>query len=97
YDREVDRLHQANSEGLAAHVREHPADFVAAAHLLTASKSVERIADHAKNVARRVVFVLEGEDLRHRRLQAPEGAGPEGAGPEGGAPAAAGYADDDLA
>jgi phosphate uptake regulator len=30
---------------------------------------MERIADHAKNVARGVVFVMEGEDLRHRRAQ----------------------------
>jgi phosphate transport system protein len=92
YDREVDRLHKANFEGLAAHIRENPGDFVAAAHLLTASKSMERIADHAKNVARGVVFVLEGEDLRHRRLQTPEG---EAAGAAG--TAASPYADDDLA
>jgi phosphate transport system protein len=70
YDLEVDRLHRENFAGLEAHIREHPEDFAAAAHLLTASKSMERIADHAKNVARGVVFVMEGEDIRHRRVQA---------------------------
>ena len=89
YDREVDRLHRANFEGLAAHVAAHPADFVAAAHLLTASKSMERIADHAKNVARGVVFVLEGEDLRHLKQQR------RVAGEA--LPDAAAYEDDDLA
>ncbi len=67
YDREVDRLHKANVEGLTQHVKTNPDDFEAAAHLFTASKSMERIADHAKNVARGVVFIMEGEDLRHRR------------------------------
>jgi phosphate transport system protein len=70
YDREVDRLHKANFQGLTDHVKTNPDDFAAAAHLLTASKSMERIADHAKNVARGVVFIMEGEDLRHRRAQA---------------------------
>jgi phosphate transport system protein len=70
YDREVDRLHKENLAGLEAHVREHPEEFAAAVHLFTASKSMERIADHAKNVARGVVFVMEGEDLRHRRAVA---------------------------
>jgi phosphate transport system protein len=69
YDREVDRLHKENVQGLEEYIRTHPEDFRAAAHLLTASKSMERIADHAKNVARGVVFVMEGEDLRHRRAQ----------------------------
>jgi phosphate transport system protein len=67
FDREVDRLHKENLAGLEAHVTDHPAHFAAAVHLYTASKSMERIADHAKNVARGVVFVMEGEDLRHRR------------------------------
>ncbi len=90
YDREVDRLHKANFEALDAHVRAHPESFVAAAHLLTASKSMERIADHAKNVARGVVFILEGEDLRHLKQQrrAAEAAGET-------LPDA--FADDDLA
>jgi len=86
YDREVDRLHKANFEALAAHILEHPENFVAAAHLLTASKSMERIADHAKNVARGVVFVMEGEDLRHLKLRT-------AADPLDGSP----FADDDLA
>jgi phosphate transport system protein len=93
YDREVDRLHKANFEALDAHIRAHPGDFVAAAHLLTASKSMERIADHAKNVARGVVFILEGEDLRHLKQQ--RRAAEAGAADAGAAPAT--FEDDDLA
>jgi phosphate transport system protein len=92
YDREVDRLHKSNFAALEAHVLAHPADFKAAAHLLTASKSMERIADHAKNVARGVVFIMEGEDLRHMKQQ-------RRAAEASAAPAApqAAFEDDDLA
>ena len=34
-------------------------------HLITASKSLERIADHAKNVAEEVVYLCEAQDIRH--------------------------------
>ena len=32
-----------------------------------ALKGLERIGDHAKNIAEQVVFVASGEDLRHRK------------------------------
>jgi phosphate transport system protein len=34
-------------------------------HLMVAAKSLERIADHAKNVAEEVVYLCEAEDIRH--------------------------------
>jgi phosphate transport system protein len=32
---------------------------------MVVAKSLERIADHAKNVAEEVVFLCEAEDIRH--------------------------------
>jgi phosphate transport system protein len=32
---------------------------------MVAAKSLERIADHAKNVAEEVVYLCEAEDIRH--------------------------------
>lgn len=75
-DRDVDRMHRANFASLVEHARARPDDLEAVAHLLTASKAMERIADHAKNVAKGVVFLIEGEDLRHRRLRKRAAAGP---------------------
>ena len=35
-------------------------------NLMVISKSLERIADHAKNVAEEVVYLCEARDIRHR-------------------------------
>ena len=34
---------------------------------MVVSKSLERIADHAKNVAEEVVYLCEAQDIRHSR------------------------------
>jgi phosphate transport system protein len=46
-----------------------------AAHLITASKAVERISDHSTNIAKGVVFLIEGEDIRHAGVQRETSAG----------------------
>jgi phosphate transport system protein len=66
-DERVDRLYKENFAALVAHGREHPEDLEAVAHLLTASKGLERISDHAKNIAESVIFLIEGVDVRHQR------------------------------
>jgi phosphate transport system protein len=38
-------------------------------HWIVASKSLERIADHAKNIAEEVVYLYEAQDIRHTALK----------------------------
>jgi phosphate transport system protein len=66
-DERVDQLHRENFAALVAHGRERPEDLEAVAHLITASKALERISDHAKNIAENVVFLIRGVDIRHQR------------------------------
>ncbi len=66
HDRHVNRLHHQNFVALVRFCREHPDQAEAAAHLITASKALERISDHTKNIAEGVVFLIEGKDIRHR-------------------------------
>lgn len=72
HDREVDLLHEQTVSKLVALVKENPGNAEALVHLVTMSKGIERVADHAKNIAETVVFLIEGVDVRHRRLQRPE-------------------------
>ena len=69
HDRPVDRMHKETLAAVAELCREQPERADVLVHLVTMSKSVERIADHAKNIAERVIFLVEGIDIRHRRAQ----------------------------
>jgi len=68
-DDEVDRLHRENFTALVDYIQQHPEHAEVAAHLITASKAVERISDHSTNIAKGVVFLIEGEDIRHASIQ----------------------------
>jgi phosphate transport system protein len=65
YDETVDGLHWESFDILVEHIRSRSEDVEVAAHLLMASKALERISDHATNIAQAVVFLIEGEDIRH--------------------------------
>ena len=48
-------------------IRKHPEQLEALTHMLSASRSLERIADHTTNIAEDVVYLVEGEIIRHRQ------------------------------
>jgi len=76
---EVDRLHHENFRGLVDYIQKNPEHAEVAAHLITASKAIERISDHSTNIAKGVVFLIEGVDIRHASVQeemAPESSSP---------------------
>jgi phosphate transport system protein len=64
-DKEVDRLNKGNNLELAKFMAVDPPAIPRALNLIVVSKCLERIADHAKNVAEEVVFLHEGCDIRH--------------------------------
>lgn len=64
-DREVDALNREMHNALAQHMMEHPDTIARCLHWIVAAKSLERIADHAKNIAEDVVFLYEALDIRH--------------------------------
>lgn len=59
-DDEVDDLYRALRGQIHAHMRETPDAVVAASWLLLAIHHIERIADHAVNIAERVSFMVTG-------------------------------------
>jgi len=70
-DDRVDELHRENFDVLVTSLEEHPEHAEAAARLITTSKALERVSDHATNIAKSVVFLIEGEDIRHRSDEQP--------------------------
>jgi phosphate transport system protein len=44
---------------------DNPEFIEQAADLVIVIKALERIGDHAKNIAKYVVFIVQGKDVRH--------------------------------
>ena len=64
-DKEVDALNKQIHEILAQHMVANPDAIGRCLNWMVACKSLERIADHAKNVAEEVVYLYEAQDIRH--------------------------------
>jgi phosphate transport system protein len=64
-DAEVNAFNKQARRELEALMIESPANVTRALHLMTAAKCLERIADHATNVAEEVVYLCEAQDIRH--------------------------------
>jgi len=65
-DDEVDRYNVEIIDELNAVMRREPDWIPAAMHCFSASRHVERIADHATNIAEDVIYLVEGEIARHK-------------------------------
>jgi phosphate transport system protein len=65
-DDEVDRYNEEIIAELIAAMRSSPALVEPALSFFSATRHLERIADHATNIAEDVVYLVEGEIIRHR-------------------------------
>ena len=65
-DDEVDRMNRRAHEDLLALIQERPGVTQQAMNGLFVSRSLERIADHASNIATDVIFWIRGADVRHQ-------------------------------
>jgi phosphate transport system protein len=68
-DKEVDAINKQLHRELASFMIESPATITRALNLMVISKSLERIADHATNIAEEVVYIYEAQDIRHSGKQ----------------------------
>jgi len=65
-DDEVDKLRDAVYAELLATMQKDPGVVLAAVDLIFVARNLERIGDHATNIAEDVVFLVKGIDVRHR-------------------------------
>lgn len=64
-DDDVDRLKQKVFEDLTAYIKLHPENVDAALDIILIARNLERLGDHATNIAEDVIFVSTGKDVRH--------------------------------
>lgn len=64
-DHEVDDLNRQLHRELSSFMVERPSNISRCLALMVISKSLERIADHATNIAEEVVYLYEAKDIRH--------------------------------
>jgi phosphate transport system protein len=65
-DQEVDDLNAANIKFFIKQAKMDPNDINCFVDLIFISKSLERIADHATNLAEEVIFLTTAQETRHR-------------------------------
>lgn len=71
-DKEVDKEWKAALRNLITYMIEDPRTISRAIDLLFIARSMERIGDHCKNMAERVIYMVHGADVRHKGVKMAE-------------------------
>ncbi len=65
-DKQVDDFYNSLFRALLTHMMENPHTITAATHLLFIAKNLERIGDHATNIAEMIYFAATGQRMGER-------------------------------
>jgi phosphate transport system protein len=71
-DKEVDKEWKSALRNLITYMIEDPRTISRAIDLLFIARSMERIGDHCKNMAERVIYMVHGADVRHQGVKMAE-------------------------
>jgi phosphate transport system protein len=64
-DDEIDALKNKVFKDSMAHMKKSPDDVEACLDLILIARNLERLGDHATNIAEDVIFAFTGKDVRH--------------------------------
>lgn len=64
-DDAIDEEYNGFLRKLITYMMEDPRTISPSLDLLFLAKSIERIGDHAKNIAEAIIYIVKGEDVRH--------------------------------
>lgn len=64
-DDQIDKEFDGFVRKLITYMMEDPRTISASLDLLFIAKAIERIGDHAKNIAEFIIYIVKGEDVRH--------------------------------
>jgi len=68
-DKEVDLEYGTAVRAMITVMMEDPRTITRVMNVMWALRALERIGDHARNVAEYIIFLVEGEDTRHKGLE----------------------------
>src|SRR5690554_184633 len=68
-DKEVDKEWKAALRHMVTYMIEDPRSISKSVELVFIARALERIGDHAKNMAERVIYLVRGDDVRHTGLK----------------------------
>ena len=68
-DEEIDAAFSSVLRQLISYMMEDPRTISSALEIVFMAKSIERIGDHAKNIAEQVIYIVKGRDVRHTPLE----------------------------
>jgi phosphate transport system protein len=68
-DEAIDKEFRSFIRKLVTHMTEDPRTISMGMDYLFIAKAIERVGDHAKNIAEYVVYVVKGADVRHVSLE----------------------------
>jgi phosphate transport system protein len=69
-DQEIDNLHNSLFRELLTYMMENPRNITFSTHVLFCSKNIERMGDHATNIAETVYYIVLGQSLSEERPKA---------------------------
>lgn len=72
HDDQIDAEFDGLLRKLITYMMEDPRTISSSIDLVFVAKAIERVGDHAKNLAEAVIYVVKGADVRHHSLQAVE-------------------------
>lgn len=67
-DDEIDQEFGGFTRKLITYMMEDPRTISSSLDLLFIAKALERIGDHAKNIAELIIYIVKGEDVRHTTM-----------------------------
>jgi phosphate transport system protein len=71
-DNQIDQEFEGLMRKLITYMMEDPRTISASIDLVFVAKAIERIGDHAKNLAEQVIYIVKGTDVRHNPVEAVE-------------------------
>jgi phosphate transport system protein len=71
-DNEIDAEFDGLMRKLITYMMEDPRTISASIDLVFVAKAIERVGDHAKNLAEQVIYIVKGTDVRHNSVEVVE-------------------------